>query len=59
MINTRWLYDHNQDFKVYVNAYAIRYSEGRSISVDEALDHLIVKNVAEQIGGKENANFTD
>ena len=42
------LYDENKDFKLYVNLYAKKYNEGKSISVNEALEHEIVKQVAEQ-----------
>lgn len=59
MINTKWLYDHNKDFRNYVNAYATKYNEGKSISIYNALDHVIVREVAKQIGGIEDANFTD
>ena len=58
-IDTKKLYETNKDFQIYVNAYSIHYNEGRSIDVSDALEHRIVRNVAEQIGGKDNANFTD
>ena len=41
-------YNKNKDFKLYVNLYAKKYNEGKSISVNEALEHEIVKQVAEQ-----------
>ena len=41
-------YDRNSDFKQYVDRYAKKHNEGKSISVDEALDHELVKQVAEQ-----------
>lgn len=49
------LYDENKDFKQYVNRYAKKYNEGKSISVNEALDHELVKQVAEQYREKEEA----
>ena len=47
------LYDENKDFKLYVNLYANKYNEGKSISVNEALGHELVKQVAEQYREKE------
>ena len=42
------LYDENKDFNLYVNLYTKKYNDGKSISVNEALEHEIVKQVAEQ-----------
>lgn len=39
------LYQHNSNFKRYVDHYASTHSEGRSIPVHEALQHKIVRNV--------------
>ena len=39
-------YNRNADFKRYVDLYAKKYNEGKSISVDEALEHAVVKRVA-------------
>lgn len=41
-MNTRILYEKNIDFKKYVD----RYCKKHDISVDQALDHYIVKDVA-------------
>lgn len=49
------LYEENKDFKLYVNLYAKKYNEGKSISVNEALEHELVKQVAEQYREKEEA----
>lgn len=59
MIDTKELFNRNSDFRNYVNAYASRYSEGKSISVYDALEHRIVKEVANQIGGMVNDNFSN
>lgn len=42
------LYNTNADFKRYVDRYCKKHTEGRSISVEEALEHELVKQVAEQ-----------
>lgn len=49
------LYDKNKDFNLYVNLYAKKYNEGKSISVNEALEHELVKQVAERYREKEEA----
>lgn len=48
-------YDRNSDFKQYVDRYAKKHNEGNSISVDEALEHDIVKQVASQYKENEEA----
>lgn len=48
-------YNKNKDFKLYVNLYAKKYNEGKSISVNEALEHELVKQVAEHYREKEEA----
>ena len=55
MNNLKEFYNRNADFKRYVDNYAKKYNEGKSISVDEALEHEIVKSVAEQYREKEEA----
>ena len=55
MNNLKEFYNRNADFKRYVDNYAKNYNEGKSISVDEALEHEIVKNVAAQYREKEEA----
>ena len=45
-MDVRSLYEENKDFKEYVDAYCKKYPEKGSISVDEALTHKIVINVA-------------
>lgn len=42
------LYEKNKDFREYVDRYSRKYMEGRSIPVEEALEHEVVKRVAEQ-----------
>lgn len=49
----RALYATNKDFKTYVDRYSSKYQSGGSISVSEALMHLIVHEVAEQYKGGE------
>lgn len=46
-INVENLYNKNPDFKKYVDVY----SKKMGITVHEALEHLIVKEVAKQYGG--------
>ena len=53
MNNLKEFYNRNADFKRYVDSYTKKYNEGKSISVDEALEHEIVKSVAEQYREKE------
>ena len=55
MNNLKEFYNRNADFKKYVERYAKKYNEGKSISVDEALEHEIVKQVAAQYREKEEA----
>lgn len=48
------LYQTNKDFKDYVDRYSKKYVEGRSIPVEEALEHAMVRNYAEYLeNGKE------
>lgn len=47
MSNLQDLYNRNADFKGYVDRYCKKYVEGRSITVEEALEHKLVHNVAE------------
>lgn len=42
------LYEKNKDFRDYVDRYSRKYMEGRSIPVEEALEHAVVRQVAEQ-----------
>ena len=44
-------YNHNEDFKMYVDRYCNQYG----LTVDEALEHEIVNQVAEQYREKEEA----
>ena len=46
-------YNRNEDFRNYVDSYAKNHNEGKSISVNEALEHELVKQVAEQYREKE------
>ena len=41
-------YESNKDFRDYVDRYCKKYMEGRSITVEEALEHEVVRQVAEQ-----------
>ena len=47
----REFYDRNADFKRYVDRYCKQYG----LTVDEALEHEIVKSVAEQYREKEES----
>ena len=55
MNNLKEFYNRNADFRKYVNSYAKKHNEGKSISVDEALEHEVVKSVAAQYREKEEA----
>ena len=57
MNNLKEFYNRNADFKRYVDNYAKNYNEGKSISVDEALEHEIVKSVAAQYREKEETRI--
>lgn len=54
------LYNENTDFKQYVDKYSAHHEMGKPISVEEALTHLIVKNVAEEYvnGAKQSKKDT-
>ena len=54
------LYNENKDFHEYVDRYSAHYEIGKSISVEEALTHLIVRNVAEEYvnGAKQSKKDT-
>ena len=45
----REFYNHNEDFKMYVDSYCNQYG----LTVEEALEHEIVKQVAAQYREKE------
>ena len=47
----REFYDRNEDFKMYVDRYCNQYG----LTVDEALEHELVKQVAAQYREKEEA----
>ena len=53
----RDFYNRNEYFKRYVDSYAKKYNEGKSISVDEALEHEVVKRVAAQYREKEETRI--
>ena len=55
MNNLKEFYNRNADFKRYVDCYTKKYNEGKSISVNEDLEHEIVKSVAAQYREKEEA----
>ena len=55
MNNLKEFYNRNEDFRKYVNSYAKKHNEGKSISVNDALEHELVKHVAEQYREKEEA----
>lgn len=43
------LYEENEDFRHFVDAYSNHYFFGRSIDVSEALTHAIVRQYAQYI----------
>ena len=44
----RKLYNENDDFKKYVDHYAKNHTQSESISVSEALTHIIVQETGKQ-----------
>lgn len=53
------LYNENTDFKDYVDKYSAHYEMGKPISVEEALTHLIIKNVADEYVNSAKQNKKD
>ena len=47
------LYKRNKDFRDYVDKYCRNYNEGRSITVEEALEHKLVKEYGEMCRERE------
>ena len=45
MEGMREFYKNNADFRNYVDLYSAHYTQGLSISIDEALSHEIVRQV--------------
>ena len=45
MEGIREFYNSNADFRNYVDLYSAHYTQGLSISIDEALSHEIVRQV--------------
>ena len=48
MEGIREYYNSNDDFRNYVDLYSAHYTQGLSISIDEALSHEIVRQVYRQ-----------
>lgn len=55
--NLREIYETDADFRGYVDRYCKNYNEGKSISVEEALEHEIVRLYAER--GEVNESTTN
>lgn len=53
------LYDTNKDFKRYVDRCCKKFSEGQSISREEALEHVIVKEYANMCVEKEDEKLNE
>lgn len=45
MEGIREFYNSNADFRNYVDLYSAHYTQGMSISIEEALSHEIVRQV--------------
>ena len=45
-MDVKELYETNKEFKTYVDKYAEHYNGVKGISIEEALRHELVKNVA-------------
>lgn len=53
-MNLKEMYETNSDFRRYVDRYCNPYSEGKTITVEEALEHALVRSYAEYLeNGKE------
>ncbi len=50
------LYNSNANFRGYVDHYCKKYIEGKSITVEEALEHDVIRSVAEQYREEEKNN---
>ena len=48
MEGIREFYNSNADFRNYVDLYSAHYTQGLSISIDDALSHEIVRQVYDQ-----------
>ena len=48
MEGIREFYNSNAEFRNYVDLYSAHYTQGMSISIDEALSHEIVRQVYER-----------
>lgn len=46
MLTARDLYESNADFRDVVNRYATCYNEGKSIPVEDALQHKVIEAIA-------------
>lgn len=55
----RDFYNTNKDFRDYVDRYCKNYVEGRSITVEEALEHAVVRQVVEQYREQEESRICD
>ena len=49
-------YNSNADFRNYVDLYSAHYTQGLSISIDDALSHEIVRQVYERYKEIEEGN---
>ena len=49
------LYEQNKDFHAYVDRYCKKYIEGRSITVEEALEHKLVQEYGKVCQGQEES----
>ena len=45
-MNLKEMYETNAEFRGYVDRYCNPYSEGKKITVEEALTHAMVRNYA-------------
>ena len=47
IMSTTELYESNADFRRYVDHYCQNYVEGKKITVEEALEHKMIRQYAE------------
>lgn len=51
-MDIRSFYHENKEFRDYVDRYCKKYVEGKSINIEEAFNHVIIKEVAEMYATK-------
>ena len=58
-MDLKGLYETNADFRRYVDRYCKNSHEGKGCSLEEALEHEVVRQVAEQYREQEESKVCD